>query len=174
MKCAVGLDIASLKSGAAVIDNGQTFLYSLVLDKKADLEERIFKHGIWARSIVEAHPKIECVFCESPVYVDRSRRDGKFLNVHNVVVISQVLGAVKACFWPCIVHQLQPSEWRLYTIGNIPAPKGMTEREALKLAAMKYTQAAGLNPRNDDEADAYAILRAGLALVAKDKTLACC
>lgn len=162
-----GMDISTKKSGIAIIDGPRTFLYSLILDAKTKLEERISRHAEWAREIA-GHHKIECCFHEEVIHVAPGggfKENGKAENIRTAIMIAQVVGAVKAAFYPAIVHPLTPAEWRYYTIGNIPAPKGMSERDALKAAAIRYAKAAGLNPKNDDEAEAYAVARAGLKLI---------
>lgn len=162
-----GLDIATLKSGAAVIDDNKAFLYSLIINKDAPLEERIKKHAEWAQEIATKH-KIECCFHEEVIHVKHSggfRDNGKSENIRTAIMIAQVVGAIKAKFYPAIVYPLTPSDWRCLTIGNIPAPKGMTERDALKASAIRFTKAAGLQPRIDDEAEAYCIARAGLKII---------
>lgn len=80
-------------------------------------------------------------------------------------MIAQIIGAVKREFYPAIVHPLTPAEWRSITVGNIPASKGTSERDALKAAAIDYARAHGLNPRNDDEAEAFAIAEAGKKII---------
>lgn len=158
-----GLDIATLKSGAAVIEENETFLYSLIINKDAPLEERIKRHAEWAQEITAKH-KIECCFHEEVIHVKHGggfHDNGKSENIRTALMIAQVVGVIKAAFYPSIVYPLTPSDWRFLTIGNIPAPKGMSERDALKAAAIKFTKAAGLNPRIDDEAEAYCIARAG-------------
>jgi hypothetical protein len=80
-------------------------------------------------------------------------------------MIAQVLGAVKAEFYPALIHPLTPSEWRAQTVGNIPARKGMSERDALKAAAITYAIERGLRPRSDDEAEAACIAWAGNKLI---------
>lgn len=161
-----GLDIATLKSGCAIIGDGQTYLYSLTLPDKTPLEERIFKHGKWAGEIAARHD-IEICFHEEVINVEReaSKREGKTLNIRTSLIIAQVLGAVKAAFYPAIIHPLTPSEWRAGTVGNIPAKKGMTERDALKAAAIEYARGFGLNPITDDEAEAFCLAICGRQMI---------
>ena len=166
MKTVCGLDIASLKSGCAVIDGNETHLYSLILDAKTPLEERIYRHLIWSEVIAARHD-IEICFIEEVLHVHHGggyHENGKFENIRTGLLISQCVGAVKAGFHGCIIYPLPPSEWRKLTVGNISSPKGTSERTALKARAIAYARAHGVEPRNDDEAEAFAICKAGLIL----------
>lgn len=159
-----GFDLSTLKSGCAIIEKGRAFLFSLVLDDRTKLEERIHRHAEWAREIARAFP-VECCFHEEVIHVNRGggfHENGKFDNIRTALMIAQVVGAVKREFYPAIVHPLTPSEWRAATVGNIPATRGMSEREALKAAAITYARAHGVNPKTDDEAEAYCVALAGL------------
>jgi len=163
-----GMDIATLKSGIAVIESdGKAYLYSLILHDKTPLEARIQRHGEWARDIAARH-KIEVCFHEEVIQVKHGggfTSNGKSENIRTALMIAQVLGAVKEKFYPAVIHPLTPSEWRAQTVGNIPARKGMSERDALKAAAISFTIEHGLTPKSDDEAEAYLIALAGSKLI---------